>query len=251
MKISVLTLFPEVFDSFFHLPITARAVDRGLAEIEIVDIKDYAPGSFRRIDDAPYGGGAGMVLRCGPVLDALDSVKTIGAETIALVPAGTPYTQKKARALSEKEHLILICGHYEGIDARIYNHVDELISVGDYVLSGGEIPALTVMDSILRLLGTIRRESIEDESYENGLLEYPQYTKPADFRGERVPEVLRSGNHEKIRRWRLLHSLLWTREHRPDLFAAHPLSEEEQRLLAEYDRRNASSCRGRDKKHQP
>ena len=177
-----------------------------------------------------------MVMRCQPVIDALRACKNGDAReaehTVILSPAGTPYTQKKARELAKTQHLILICGHYEGLDARIYPYADEQISIGDYVLTGGEIAAQVIMDSIARLLpGSLRDASTEEESFENGLLEYPQYTQPAVFEGQAVPEVLRSGDHEKIRKWRLQQSLLLTRRMRPDLFAAHRLTEEERVLL--------------------
>lgn len=232
MQISVLTMFPEMFGDFCAGPIASRASQKNIARIRVVDIRGFAPGSYRRIDDSPYGGGAGMIIRCQPVLDALDSVRREGSHVVYFTPAGKTYTQKDAHRFAEMKDLIFLCGHYEGIDARIYSSVDEMISMGDYILSGGEIPCMAVMDSVLRLLpGCLRDESIRGESFENGLLEYPQYTRPADYRGERVPEVLLSGNHEEIRRWRLLQSLLLTRKLRPDLFSAHQLTEEEKRLL--------------------
>ena len=236
MRISVLTMMPELFGSFLQSPVVARAIRKESLEVEIVDIRAYAPGSFRHIDDSPFGGGAGMVMRCQPVIDALRACKNGDAReaehTVILSPAGTPYTQKKARELAKTQHLILICGHYEGLDARIYPYSDEQISIGDYVLTGGEIAAQVIMDSIARLLpGSLRDASTEEESFENGLLEYPQYTQPAVFEGQAVPEVLRSGDHEKIRKWRLQQSLLLTRRMRPDLFAAHRLTEEERVLL--------------------
>ena len=235
MTISVLTIMPELFGSFLLSPVIARAVRNGALEVEIIDIREYAPGSFRHIDDSPFGGGAGMVMRCQPVLDALRACKDKkDGHSVILSPAGTPYTQKKAHAFAHTEHLILICGHYEGMDARIYPHADEQISIGDYVLTGGELAAQVIIDSVARLLpGSLREASTQEESFEDGLLEYPQYTQPAVYEGEAVPEVLRSGDHEKIRRWRLQQSLLLTRELRPDLFAARTLTEEERALLAE------------------
>ena len=243
MIISVLTIMPELFGSFLQAPVIARAIRNGTLEVEIIDIREYAPGSFRHIDDSPFGGGAGMVMRCQPVLDALRACRKDGLKTHSLIlsPAGTPYTQKKAHELSDSEHLVLICGHYEGLDARIYPHADEQISIGDYVLTGGELAAQVIIDSVARLLpGSLRDESTREESFENGLLEYPQYTQPAIYEGEAVPDVLRSGDHEKIRRWRLQQSLLLTRRMRPDLFAAHRLTEEEKALLAEIDDSSSS-----------
>lgn len=284
MLISVLTIMPDLFGDFLKGPVIARAVRNGVLEVEIVDIRDYAPGSFRHIDDSPFGGGPGMVMRCQPVLDALRSCKTRAAgsgasramdsaadpagkeaggiaaveitagngtnsgedgsagnnpetRTVILSPAGTPYTQKKAHDYAGLDHLILICGHYEGMDARIFPYADEQLSIGDYVLTGGEPAAQVVIDSVARLLpGSLRDRSTQEESFENGLLEYPQYTQPAVYEGEAVPEVLRSGDHERIRKWRLLQSLLLTRKMRPDLFEAHSLTEEEKKLLAEADR---------------
>ena len=236
MKISVLTMFPELFPDFLREPVIARARGLGKAEISIVDIKAFAGGSFRRIDDDTYGGGAGMVMRALPILRALESVKETGANchTIYLTPSGVPYTQKKARELSSLPGLVLLCGHYEGIDARVLSHVDEEISIGDYVLTGGELPAKVVLDSVIRLLpGVLREESTREESFENGLLEYPQDTKPADLNGDRIPEVLLSGDHEKIRLWRLRASLKLTLRHRPDLLENRVFTEEERKLLRE------------------
>lgn len=267
MKISVLTMMPGLFGDFLKGPVIERAVRKGALEVQIIDIRNYAPGSFRHIDDSPFGGGAGMVMRCQPVLDALracrgeeipsstvdtseETGKTMTSEaerglpekidmssashTVILAPAGIPYSQKKAHELAKADHLILVCGHYEGMDARIYPHADEMISIGDYVLTGGELAAQVVIDSVVRLLpGSLREASTVEESFENGLLEYPQYTQPAVYEGEAVPEVLRSGDHERIRKWRLQQSLLLTKKVRPDLFAAHDLTEEEKHLLEE------------------
>ena len=249
MKITILTMFPQMFDSFREGPVVQRAIRKGSLELSVVDIKEFAPGSFRHIDDSPFGGGAGMVMRCQPVLDALRSVRgsaeSGSAESgsavssrskivAALSPAGRQFTQKQAHRLSELDHLILICGHYEGMDERIYRHVDEEISIGDYVLTGGEIAAMAVSDAVIRLLpGALRSESTSEESFENGLLEYPQYTQPAVCEGEAVPEVLLSGNHARIRRWRLKESLRRTMERRPDLLEGRQFTEEEITLLEE------------------
>ena len=239
MKITILTMFPQLFDSFREGPVVQRAIRKGSLELSVVDIKEFAPGSFRHIDDSPFGGGAGMVMRCQPVLDALRSVRE-SAESFqntivaALSPAGRQFTQKQAHRFSELDHLILICGHYEGMDERIYRHVDEEISIGDYVLTGGEIAAMVVSDAVIRLLpGALRGESTSEESFENGLLEYPQYTQPAVYEGEAVPEVLTSGNHARIRRWRLKESLRRTLERRPDLLEGRQFTEEEIALIEE------------------
>ena len=234
MRIRVLTVFPDQFDSFQNHPLTARAIRKHLLDLEIIDLKEYADGSFRHIDDSPYGGGAGMILRCEPVYRALANCRTPKSRVIAFTPGGTVYNQKTARRLLEEPDLIFICGHYEGMDERILETVDEEISVGDFILSGGELPAMTVMDSLIRLLeGTIRPDSTAEESFENGLLEYPQYTRPASFEGMDVPEVLRSGHRENIRRWRLRQSLKKTMEKRPDLLENRPLTDEEEALLEE------------------
>ena len=218
MKISILTIFPELFADLGREPVISRALSRGIAEIETVDIRSFAGGSFRHIDDDSYGGGAGMVLRCGPVLDALESVRTKESFTAVMTPSGRRYTQKMAHEFAKLRHLILICGHYEGMDERILDHADGIYTIGDYVLTGGELPAKVVCDSVIRLLpGVLRDEATKEESFENGLLEYPQYTKPSDWKGEKVPEVLLSGDHGRIRRWREQEALRITRERRPDL----------------------------------
>lgn len=242
MRISVLTMFPELFGDFSRAPVIARQLKAGRLDLRILDIKGFAPGSFRRIDDSPYGGGAGMILRCQPVIDALRAARQMfetdksqgqaetGTEcekgdrtlTIALEPAGKPFGQQMARRFSSLDHLILICGHYEGIDARIYEYVDEIVSIGDYVLTGGELPAMVLTDAVVRLTeGALRRESTAEESFENGILEYPQYTRPVVFEGKEVPPVLLSGNHEEIRKWRHQAALERTAQMRPDLLAGY------------------------------
>ena len=237
MKLTVLTLFPEMFSDFLHTSIIGRSLDRGLAEVEFVQIRDFAHDNYKHVDDSPFGGGAGMVMKPQPVLDALYSVKTEQSYTLLMSPAGEPFSQKKAHEFAGKDHLIFLCGHYEGLDYRINSHVDECVSIGDYVLTGGELPAMVIMDSVIRLLrGSITAGSTEEESHENGLLEYPQYTQPADYNGDRVPDVLLSGNHAKIREWRILQSLLITREKRPDLFAKHELTKEEKKILDKYEK---------------
>ena len=238
MKITFLTIFPGLFDSFLTSPVLQRAVKKGVLEIEVIDIRDYSPGSFRHIDDSPFGGGPGMVMRCQPVLDALRAVKKElpagGLVTAALSPAGAVFSQKTAHRYAGLGHLILICGHYEGMDERIFRHVDEEVSIGDFILTGGELAAMAVADAVIRLLpGAIRAESTGEESFENGLLEYPQYTQPAVYEGESVPDVLLSGNHEKIRKWRLRESLRKTFLKRPDLLSDRIFTDEEKDLLEE------------------
>lgn len=244
MKISVLTIFPESFESFLATPVVARALSKGLVEIEVIDIKNYAHGSFRHIDDSPFGGGAGMVMRCQPVLDALNDVREREPSgdvcAVAMTPAGKPYDQQTARRFSGLPHVVLLCGHYEGMDARIFGSIDEEISMGDYILTGGELPAMTVIDSVVRLLpGALRGASTEEESFEDGLLEYPQYTQPRVYEGAAVPDVLLSGDHGRIRRYRRREALRLTRERRPDLLEQYiadgKLTKEEEELLKELE----------------
>ncbi len=218
MKITILTMCPEVFDSFMQSHVVARAAALGLGQVEVLDMRQFTKGSFRDMDDSPYGGGRGMILRVDALVNALNGVKTDKAYTVLFSPRGKTYCQKDAHRFSKKEHLILICGHYEGIDERFTAYVDEEISIGDYILTGGEIPAMAVADSVLRLLkGNLKEGSAEDESFENGLLEYPQFTRPLEFEGKRVPEVLLSGNHEAIEAYGKQEMSRITQKYRPDL----------------------------------
>ncbi len=237
MRITFLTLFPEMYRDFCKTSIIGRAIEENKVTVDFVNIRDFALDKYKHVDDTPYGGGAGMIMKCQPVLDALDSVRDEKSYVVLFAANGKQYNQSIARQYANLEHLILLCGHYEGIDARIENHVDEVISIGDYVLTGGELASMVVADSIIRLLdGVIQQESINDESYENGLLEYPQYTKPQDYKGEKIPEVLASGDHEKIRKWRRTQSLVKTREKRKDLFEQYTLTKEDKKLLDEFDK---------------
>lgn len=237
MKLTILTMFPENFSSLLTFPVIRRAVEKGLLALETVDIKDYAGGSFRHIDDSPCGGGKGMILRIDTLMKALDAKRSEKSHVILLSPKGRCYDQKKAREFSKMEEIILVAGHYEGVDRRFEDHVDEMVSIGDYILTGGEIPAMVLVDSISRLLpGALREGATDDESHENGLLEYPQYTKPVDWNGEKVPEILLSGNHGAIERWRHREALLDTRRLRPDMFEKYTLSEEEKEMLEESSR---------------
>ncbi len=236
MKITILTLFPEFFDSPLNTSIIKRAQSKGLIEFEIKNIRDYTLDKNNRVDNPPTGGGAGLIMMCQPVIDCLNSVKKENSYVIMPSPKGKPFKQIDAQRLSKKEHLILICGHYEGIDERVNNYIDETLSLGDFILTGGEIPSLAIIDSVLRLIeGAITKESIEDESFNNGLLEYPQYTLPYDYNGYKIPDILFSGNHEAINKWRLKQSLRLTRELRPDLFNNYILSKKEKKLLDELD----------------
>ena len=194
MKISILTLFPEMFDNFKTSSIGKRAIDKSLVDVEIIDIRDFSKLNNKQVDDTPYGGGSGMVMRVDIVVDAINSVKTDESIVILMSPAGTTFNQKISYDLSKKKHLIFVCGHYEGIDQRVLDEiVDEEISIGDYVLTGGELPAMVLVDAVSRYVdGVINKESVEEESFSNGLLEYPQYTRPEIFLNKQVPEVLKS-----------------------------------------------------------
>ena len=235
MKITVLTLFPEMYEGFLNASIIKRILAKGLAEIKIVNIRDYSMDKHHHVDDTPYGGGAGMLMKVDVVHRALlDNISNDYTYTVLTSPKAKPLKQEDLVRLSKLDEFVIICGHYEGMDERILQAIDEEISVGDYILSGGELPAMTVMDSLIRMMkGTIRAESTAEESFEDGLLEYPQYTKPRSFEGMDVPEVLLSGHAEKIRLWRLKESIRKTMEKRPDLLANRPLSKEEQKLLEE------------------
>ena len=203
-------------------------------EINTVDLRDFTHDNHKTVDDKPYGGGAGMLMKPEPLFEAVESLKSSKAKVLLTSPSGEPFTQKMAHELMEKDDIVIICGHYEGMDERIYSRVDEQISIGDYVLTGGEIAAMAVSDAVIRLLpGAIRDGSTSEESFENGLLEYPQYTQPAVYEGEAVPEVLLSGHHEKIRKWRLRESLRKTLLMRPDLLDGREMTEEEAEILEE------------------
>ncbi len=218
MKFDVLTLFPEMF-SPLKQSILGKAEEKGLINIKLINIRDFSKDKHKKVDDTPYGGGAGMVMRPDVVYDACDSVKEDNAKIIYLSPQGKKLNQQKVEELANEQHLILICGHYEGIDQRVLDELEvEEISIGDYVLTGGELPAMVLIDSVSRYIeGVITKESIEEESFSNNLLEYPQYTRPEEFMGRKVPEVLLSGHHENIRKWRYKKQLEITKQKRPDL----------------------------------
>ena len=219
MKISILSLFPHMFDGFLNESIIKRAIEDKKVEIEIIDFREYTEDPHKKVDDTPYGGGAGMVLTCQPIFDCVESIRTEDSKVIIMTPSGVPYKQKMAYDLSNKKHLIIICGHYEGFDERILSLADMEISIGDYVLTGGELPAMVIADSIVRLIpGVINERShIEDSFNDNFLLDYPTYTKPAEYKGMKVPEILLSGDHKKIDEWRYQEALNKTKERRPDL----------------------------------
>lgn len=218
MKIDILTLFPNMFDSFFKESIIKRAIENNKVEINVIDFREYSKDPHKKVDDTPYGGGAGMVLTCQPIFDCVESLRTPESKVIILTPSGKLYKQETAYDLSKESHLIIICGHYEGFDERILTLADLQISIGDYVLTGGEIPALVLVDSITRLIdGVITKESHENDSFNNNLLDYPTYTKPADYKGMKVPDVLISGDHKKIDEYRKTEQIRKTKENRPDL----------------------------------
>ena len=241
MRITILTLFPEMFDGFMTNSIIKRAIAKGIVEIKIVNIRDYTKDRYNRVDSAPVGGGAGLIMKCQPIVDCLNAVKTDASKTIMLSPRGKSYNQAKAKELSKLDDIILLCGHYEGIDERVNKYVDEQISIGDYILTGGELGSMVISDSIIRLLdGAIAEESIQEESFDNELLEYPQYTQPYDFNGDKIHHILYSGNHQAIEKWRKKQSLLLTKEYRKDLFDKHVLTKQEKKLLEEDPKEKAS-----------
>ena len=220
MRIDILTLFPGMFRGPFEESIIKRAVERGLLEIGVHNIRDFAPGRHRVTDDYPYGGGAGMVMKPEPVFAAVEAVRRPSSRVILMTPQGRIFTQSVALGLSRLGHLVLLCGHYEGVDERVREHlVDDELSIGDYVLTGGELPAMVVVDAVARLVPGVlgAGESAVEESFAAGVLEYPHYTRPPEFRGWKVPQVLLSGNHARISRWRREQSLLRTLRRRPEL----------------------------------
>lgn len=218
MKIDILTLFPNMFEGFLTESIIKRAIDSKKVEINLINFRDYTPLKNGQVDDTIYGGGAGMLIRCEPIFECIDKIKTKDSYIIMLTPSGKTFNQKKAIDLSKKNHLIFICGHYEGFDERITTLVDEEISIGDFVLTGGEVPAMCMVDAITRLLpGVINNKSLESESFNDNLLDFPMYTKPSVYRGLKVPEVLLNGNHKEIENWRKENQKKKTMEKRPDL----------------------------------
>lgn len=218
MKIDILTLFPNMFAGILEESIIKRAIEKDLVKINLINFRDYTPLKNGQVDDTPYGGGSGMVLRCEPIFEAIDAIRTKDSKIILLTPDGKTYNQKIAESLKLEKHLILICGHYEGFDERIRTLVDYEISIGDFILTGGEIPAMILVDSITRLIdGVITKGSLDSESFNNNLLDYPTYTKPREYRGLEVPEVLTNGDHAKIAEWRKNEQIKKTKERRPDL----------------------------------
>ncbi len=241
MKIKILTLFPEMFDGFKNNSIIKRAIAKGVVEIELINIRDYTKDKNFRVDSAPIGGGAGLIMKLQPLVDCLNATCTASTHKIMLSPRGKTYNQKKANELKNLQEVALICGHYEGIDERFNDYVDELISIGDYVLTGGEIASMAIADSIIRLLdGAINNESLVDESFDDDLLEYPQYTEPYEFEGKKVPDILYSGNHEAIKKYRRKESLRLTKKYRPDLYEKHVKNKQDLKLIKEIEDGNES-----------
>lgn len=238
----VLTLFPEMFTSFLSVSIVKRAHEKGLVSTSLIDYRQWSTDKHQTVDDTPYGGGGGMVLKPEPLFYAMDDLFAESEERppiLLMTPQGEPFTQKKAEALAKHPRLVLLCGHYEGYDERIRQYlVTDEISIGDYVLTGGELPAMVVMDSVMRLIPGVlgNQRSAESDSFSTGLLEYPQYTRPAEFRGMKVPDVLLSGHHERIEKWRRSQSLLRTLQRRPDLLETADLTEEDRLWLSELEK---------------
>lgn len=236
MKITIYTLFPEMFDGFLTNSIIKRAIGNKVVEVNIINIRDYTNDKYGRVDTPPIGGGAGLIMKCQPIVDALKNNSSNNAHKILLSPKGKTYNQAIAKSLAKCDEIAVICGHYEGIDDRINNYIDESISVGDFVLTGGEIAAMIISDSVIRLVdGAITNESLNEETFDDNLLEYPQYTEPKNFDGHKVPDILYTGNHKAIERYRRKEALKITREYRPDLFEKHKLSKDDLKLLQEID----------------
>ncbi|MER2001059.1 MAG: tRNA (guanosine(37)-N1)-methyltransferase TrmD [Carnobacterium inhibens] len=246
MKIDVLTLFPRMFQGPLTESIIGKAIDRDLLKVDVVNFRDYTDNKHLNVDDYPYGGGAGMLLKAQPIFDAVDAINEKAPETkkriILLDPAGIPFTQSVAEELAEEEHLVFICGHYEGYDERIRTLVTDEISLGDYVLTGGELGAMVMIDATVRLLPEVlgNDQSAKTDSHSTGLLEHPQYTRPAEYRGMKVPDVLISGNHKKIKEWQDKESIRRTFERRPDMLDSLALSDEQKKYLGEIEKEKES-----------
>ncbi len=234
MKIDILTIFPEMFGGVINSSITKRAVEKGILEFNIHNIRDFSLNKHKNTDDYPFGGGPGMVMMAQPIMDAIESIEGYeSARKIYLSPRGRVLSTEVAKELSKDEHLILLCGHYEGIDERVMTLIDEEISIGDYILTGGELPAMVLIDCVSRFIDGVLgcEESAQDESFGDGLLEYPQYTRPSEYRGMKVPEVLLNGNHALIAKWRREQSLLKTLEMRPELIDKCELTKSDKKFL--------------------
>lgn len=247
MKISILTLFCEMFEGYLNSSITKRAREKNLIEVETIDIREFSTDKHKKTDDYPFGGGAGLVMTPQPIFDAIDSVKKEDSNTkvIYLSPQGKRLDNKLARELSNESSLILLCGHYEGVDQRVIDELCDMeVSIGDYVLTGGELPAMVLVDTVMRFIpGAVGNEDVHvEESFEDGLLEYPQYTRPADFRGLKVPDVLISGHHKNIENWRREKQLEKTKNLRPDLLSDAKLTKQDLKVLDRLDSDKCLNC---------
>ena len=232
MRFDVLTIFPEAFDSPLKVSLLGKAIDAGILEVAVHDLRSWAPGPHRKVDDAPFGGGAGMVMAPGPIVDAVEALRKEGGRVILLSASGSPLTQAKVGELASENQIVLVCGRYEGMDARTAQVLGaEEISIGQYVLAGGELPALVLIEAVSRLLPGVmgNAESLGEESFSGGLLEYPQYTRPAEYRGLKVPDVLVSGHHGMVAQWRRKQALRRTFERRPELLETAELTDAERR----------------------
>jgi len=238
MKIDIITIFPNFFEQFLTTSIIKRAIDKNKVTFNIIDLRDYAYNKHRAVDDTPYGGGVGMLMTFPPFYECLKKIRTNDTYVIYVSPQGTVLNQEIATSLAEtKKHIVIICGHYEGIDQRVLDFIDAEISIGDYVLTGGEIPAMVLSDAIIRLIpDVITKESYLEDSHQNGLLKYPQYTKPETYEGYSVPNILLSGHHENIRKWRLEQSLIKTYNKRPDLLEKKQMNKEEIQIFKKINR---------------
>jgi len=232
MIIDIVTIFPEFFDTFLGTSIIKRALDNKLVEINLHQLRDYSHNKHKKIDDTPYGGGVGMLMQFPPFYDVISKLKGEQTKVVLLSPQGKLFNQETAKSLAENNHLILLCGHYEGIDARVEALIDMELSIGDYVLTGGEIPAMIIADTVTRLLpGVIHEDSAEEDSLQNGWLKFPQYTKPDHYKGHHVPEVLLSGNHQNIEKWRQEEQIKQTLIKRPDLIEKQTLTKEQEKTI--------------------
>lgn len=237
MKFVILTLFPEMYDSFLNSSIIKRAIAKNLIEIKLVNIRDYTKNKYHRVDSPPVGGGPGLIMMCQPIIDALKNNSSINSKRIVLAPRGKVFNQKMAYDLSKEDEIILLCGHYEGIDERVYDYFNDTISIGDFVLTGGETASFVIIDAVSRLVnGVINEDSIKEESFSNNLLEYPQYAEPYEFDKKYIPDILYSGNHKAIRKYNLKESLRLTIKYRKDLLNEHSFNKEEKALLNELEK---------------
>lgn len=237
MKIDILTLFPEMFDIFNH-SIIGRAQSKGILNISTINIRDYSIDKHRKVDDYPYGGGAGMLMTPQPIIDCIkDLKKSNSGKVIYLGPRGNTFNQRVANELAKEKNIIFLCGHYEGIDERVRKYIDQEISIGDFVVTGGEMACIPIVDGICRIVPGVLSASVsfEDESFYDGLLEYPQYTRPEEYDGERVPDVLLSGHHANIKKWRKYKSLKITKKYRKDLYDKYQLTKEDKKIIKEYE----------------